>query len=484
MKTYIKKVYALCLGVFTFIGIMVLSCDDVDYTQLNLPPAIEQVTISNITPTSGDIGTKVIVNGTNFSATPSNNKVNINGIFAEVIEATPSTSITIEIPEGATTGAIVVAHGNFSTEGPTFTVVDVPAISEVDPERAGEGDQITISGTKFSATPSENTVFINGLEATVTASTETSIVTTIPVGSEAGMGDITVTVNGQTGTYSNFIVTPVITTVDPLLGDVGTPVTITGTGFSTTPEDNMVSFNGTPALVTASTATSINTSIPVGARSGIVSVTVNTVTVEGPEFVIGTKLVIPISVEEDDVEESTVNGLMNLDSGDLELGELDTGFEGTDGDGLPNIGLRFINVQIPQGANITDANIQFTADSSAGTDPVELTIYGEAVDNAAPYTLTNGDLSARTLTTTREVWTITETWATDDKLPAQQTVDLSSIVQEIVNRPGWVSGNSINFIMKATGVSVAPTSTSQGREAEGFSDTTPEDTPELTVIFN
>lgn len=61
---------------------------------------------------------------------------------------------------------------------------------------------------------------------------------------------------------------------------VGTTITISGTGFSTTPANNTVTFNSTAALVTASTATSITTTVPVGATTGLISVTVNCVTVQ------------------------------------------------------------------------------------------------------------------------------------------------------------------------------------------------------------
>jgi YD repeat-containing protein len=41
----------------------------------------------------------------------------------------------------------------------------------------------------------------------------------------------------------------------PKSGPVGTTVTISGTGFSTTASQNTVTFNGTPATVTAATTT-------------------------------------------------------------------------------------------------------------------------------------------------------------------------------------------------------------------------------------
>jgi gliding motility-associated-like protein len=67
---------------------------------------------------------------------------------------------------------------------------------------------------------------------------------------------------------------PTITSFAPASGPVGTTVTITGTNFSTTPANNTVQFNGTAAVVTTSTATSITTTVPVGATTGKISVTV------------------------------------------------------------------------------------------------------------------------------------------------------------------------------------------------------------------
>lgn len=67
---------------------------------------------------------------------------------------------------------------------------------------------------------------------------------------------------------------PSVTAFTPDNGVKGGTVTITGTNFSTTPANNIVKFNETIAVVTASTSTSITTTVPDGATSGTVSVTV------------------------------------------------------------------------------------------------------------------------------------------------------------------------------------------------------------------
>lgn len=86
------------------------------------------------------------------------------------------------------------------------------------------------------------------------------------------------TLNGTTfGTACTPIFTinapPTLSSFTPTSGVIGTSVTINGTNFSTTPANNIVTFNGTAAIVTASTTTSITTTVPVGTTSGTVSIT-------------------------------------------------------------------------------------------------------------------------------------------------------------------------------------------------------------------
>lgn len=69
-----------------------------------------------------------------------------------------------------------------------------------------------------------------------------------------------------------------ITGFDPAFGSVDTVVTIYGTGFSTTAASNAVAFNGVAAVVSASDAGSIRTTVPAGATSGRITVTVGGVT--------------------------------------------------------------------------------------------------------------------------------------------------------------------------------------------------------------
>jgi hypothetical protein len=71
---------------------------------------------------------------------------------------------------------------------------------------------------------------------------------------------------------------PVITSFSPTAGPVGTTVTITGSGFSTTPGGNVVFFGADQAAVQSATATTLSVTVPTGATYSPVTVTTNKLT--------------------------------------------------------------------------------------------------------------------------------------------------------------------------------------------------------------
>lgn len=253
--------------------------------KLSLGTAIPSPTITSFTPASGSVGTSVTITGTNFSTTPANNVVKFFNGKTATVTASTTTSITAIVPTGVITGPISVTVNCITVQSATnFTVTasTPPTISSFTPSSGPVGATVTITGTNFSTTPANNTVKFNGIGAIVTASTATSITTTVPAG--ATTGKITVSVGGNTATSAtNFTVTagaiPTITSFTPTSGPVGTTVTIIGTNFSTTPANNTVKFfDGVDsyvvsAVVTASTATSITTTVPSGAFTGKIKVT-------------------------------------------------------------------------------------------------------------------------------------------------------------------------------------------------------------------
>ena len=109
----------------------------------------------------------------------------------------------------------------------------------------------------------------NGAAASFTVDSDTQITATVP--SEGTTGKIAVTTPGGTGQSSkDFKVKPAISIFSLLLGSVGTPVTLSGSGFLGTTD---VSFNGVAATFTVVNSGVITTTVPAGATSGKISVT-------------------------------------------------------------------------------------------------------------------------------------------------------------------------------------------------------------------
>jgi PKD repeat protein len=117
------------------------------------------------------------------------------------------------------------------------------------------------------------------------------------------------------------------------------------------------------------------------------------------------------------------------------------------------VGMRWTALDIPAHAIIRSAFIQFSS-KDARSEATSLTIRGQAADNAATFTTANGNVSSRPRTTAGVSWA-PPAWARGVAGADQRTPDLSAVVDEIVNRPGWTSGNALALIATGTGHRVA-----------------------------
>ena len=236
--------------------------------------------IAAIKPSTGGKGTKVRINGSGFEAVAAGNYVDFNGKAALVEEAADDHLIVVA-PDGVATGPVSVTVLNQKIVGPVFTVVAVPVILNVTPLSGPAGTLMTISGTTFSTILDENKVSINGVNVAVISATASKITLNIPGGT--GNGKIILTVNDQQAIGPDFKDQSLgISKLSPENGLAGTRVTITGTGFSTTANQNLVTFNGITATVASATANSLVVIAPQGFTSGPLKVVVNGVTAFAP----------------------------------------------------------------------------------------------------------------------------------------------------------------------------------------------------------
>lgn len=253
------------------------------------------LTVTGINPSSGPPGIDITLTGTGFSSTATLNTVKFNGIVAVVKSATV-TKLVVTVPATATTGTVSVQVGDNTTTGPMFTVMATaaPTLSNITPRSGEIGSTVTLFGTGFSTTPSPNIVKFNGIVATVTNATATSLTVTVPPG--ATSGDVTVAVGGNTSPGVHFDVTIVITSYNPTSGSVGTSVVITGSGFDSKPSAQTVKFNGIAAVVTEATATTLKVTVPIGATTGPITVGIGSNISEGPVFTVTSSTVIVSTV--------------------------------------------------------------------------------------------------------------------------------------------------------------------------------------------
>jgi acid phosphatase type 7 len=156
-----------------------------------------------------------------------------------------------------------------------------------------------------------------------------------------------------------------------------------------------------------------------------------------------TRVTAAVGAGTDDAEERA-DGTVYVGSTDLEL-VYDNSTTGNQ-----TVGIRFPALSIPRGATISSAYIQFTADEAL-TGTTSLMIRGEAVDNSAPFNAGTNNVSARSRTAAAVTWSPAAWSSIGQASIDQQTPDIKNIVQEIVDRGGWNSGNALGVIITGTG---------------------------------
>jgi hypothetical protein len=156
----------------------------------------------------------------------------------------------------------------------------------------------------------------------------------------------------------------------------------------------------------------------------------------------GTTLIqAPIANSHDDAEEKE-NGLVVVRSIDIDL--MRSGSNQA-------VGLRFEGLNIPNNATIVNASIQFST-SHERSETTSLTIEGENTDNAEAFTYSiQNNITARPRTDAAVFWDPAPWDAISDAGVDQQSPDLSAIIQEIIDRPGWSGNNAMALIITGNG---------------------------------
>jgi hypothetical protein len=220
--------------------------------------------ITSFSPTSGDIGSTVIISGSALNQATS---VKFNGTEVGSLNFQVNTNtIAAKVPAGATTGVITVTTPAGSATS-TGNFVVAPLVASFSPASGPIGTPVTISGNNFNNVTG---VSFSGIAATFAVHSATSLEAKVPAG--ASTGAIAVTTAAGTGssiTSFRVIPPPVVAGFTPIAGVAGSSVTIIGSGFS---DVNSVAFNQVGTVFTIVDDRKIIATVPQAATSGMVTV--------------------------------------------------------------------------------------------------------------------------------------------------------------------------------------------------------------------
>jgi len=154
-----------------------------------------------------------------------------------------------------------------------------PVISNLNPTSGATGTSVVITGTGFGSSQGTSTVKFGVVTATVTnwSNTGTSITANVPAGLANGSQTAVVNVDGVNSNGSNFTVTnPAIDHLSINSAPVDQEITIYGANFGASQgTGSSVTFNGTTAVPSYWSASSIAVPVPQGATTGNIVVTAN-----------------------------------------------------------------------------------------------------------------------------------------------------------------------------------------------------------------
>lgn len=364
-----------------------------------------------------------------------------------------NSGVVIGVGAGTATFTFTNSAGCLANATAAVTVNAKPTVSITGATTICVGQTTTLSPTTGGTWISSDT-----LKATIT---DAGLVTGISAGT------VTFTFrNSSTGCLSNPTNTITISAL-PVVAVTGTTTvclnstttlspTTGGTWTSTHPDIATVTNDGVVVGVAVGSLSFLFTS----STTGCTSDETEYVTVQSCSSCPQTTLSSRVLSSADDAEQNLSSNAVTLNSTDLELG-----YDGT----IPQmVGMRFRNISVPQGAIVTNAYIEFETDA-VWSNATNLTISGQYANTTTTFTTAASNLSSRPKTTSTVGWT-PSSWNTVSQ--KHQSPNIKNIVQEIVNRPGWASGNSMAMFITGTG----------RREAEAY-DGEAANAPRLVITY-
>jgi RHS repeat-associated protein len=314
--------------------------------------------VTSISPVGGEVGTQVQIYGSGFGTSQGSSSITFFYQVSASVTSWSDGQITATVPSAATTGPVTVTVGGVASNSNIYFTVPAPVVTSVSPTSGIVGTQITIAGSGFQASKGSSYILINGGGASPTISSwsDTQIVATVPAG--VTTGPVTVTVNGV-ASNPNVIFTmpdPIVTSLSPSSGPVGTQVQVNGSGFGTTQGTSTIKINTTSLNVVSWSNTQITAGVPSSSVTGPVQVSIGGVnsnsniyfTVPPPQITSISPATGPANTQ------VTING---------------SGFQATQGSSTVQF-----NGQTPSVSSWNDSTIVAAVPSGTTTGPVVVTV--------------------------------------------------------------------------------------------------------------
>lgn len=372
----------------------------------------------------------------------------------------------------------------------TLTVVQPPSITSLSQPSGSVGTSIIISGAGFGTSQGSSTVTFNGTSAgAATLWSATSVTVTVPVG--ATTGNVVVTVFGVASNGVNFTVAPTVSSLSQASGAVGVTITITGTNYGSTQGSSTVTFNGTAAAAASTwSATSITLTVPVGATSGNVIVTVGGLASNGVTFTVVQAPAIT-SLSQPSGAVGTPITITGTSFGSTQ-GSSTVTFGGTSAGAATSWSATSITVAVPSGAPTGNVVVtvlgsasngsSFTVTASCSSCTLSGTVTGPWVSGvtitlsgtASPSTTTNSSGQYSFTGLASGSYTITPTLAGYTYSPAPPTINITSNTTQDFTATSAMASYSISGTVSYAGsktgtmfIRVFPSGCTSGCSASG-----------------
>ena len=156
-------------------------------------------TVSGLSQGKAAVGDTLSVNGAGFGT--QQGTVSVNSTSASISSWSP-TSIAFSVPDGATTGPVVVTTNGTNSPASTPTLTVVPKVTGITPAHAQAGSLIEVDGTTFGT--QQGTVQVGGEAGQVTLWGDKQVLVSLPGDLRTGATTVTVSPPGTDSASAPF----------------------------------------------------------------------------------------------------------------------------------------------------------------------------------------------------------------------------------------------------------------------------------------